>query len=83
MGRYSAVYSSKYLLISTILHRTGWIHVAMEFAKLTLLEGQHEPSDKLEGEVACFVKHQHDVLGIFCDGECVHVANINRIAEIL
>ena len=55
----------------------------MEFAKLTFLEGQEAPSDKLEGGVAYFVKHQHYVLMIFCDGECVHVANINRIAEIL
>ena len=57
--------------------------MVMEFAKLTFLEGQQAPSDKLEGEVACFVKHQLDVLRIFCDGECAHVANINRIAEIL
>ena len=52
----------------------------MEFAKLTFLEGRQAPS---EGEVACFLKHQHDVLRIFCDGECVHVENINRIAEVL
>ena len=55
----------------------------MEFAKLTLLKEQQAPSDELEGEVVCFVKHQHDVRGIFFDGKCVHVANINRIAEIL
>ncbi|CAM9377150.1 unnamed protein product, partial [Ascophyllum nodosum] len=30
-------------------HHDGWIHLAMEFAKLTFLEGQQAPSDKLEG----------------------------------